>query len=79
MGSTAGDGPKQAMADVAGAVAATADDERIVCWFAETGRNGLICDHGVVAMASVKTGGTGGGVRGACDGDAAGKPGRWHG
>ena len=49
-------GRSNAMADVAGAVAATADDERIVWWFAGDGPERAYCDHGVVAMASVKTG-----------------------
>ena len=47
-------GRSNAMADVAGAVAATADDERIVWWFAGDGPERGYCDHGVVAMASVK-------------------------
>jgi len=47
-------GRSNAMADVAGAVAATADDERIVWWFAGDGPERGYCDHEVVAMASVK-------------------------
>jgi hypothetical protein len=62
-------GRSNAMADVAGAVAATADDERIVWWFAGDGPERGYCDHGVVAMASVKTGA---GRAGACAGHAMG-------
>ena len=62
-------GRSNAMADVAGAVAATAADERIVWWFAGDGPERAYCDHGVVAMASVKTGA---GRAGACAGHAMG-------
>jgi glycosyltransferase involved in cell wall biosynthesis len=67
-------GRSNAMADVAGAVAATSVDERIVWWFAGDGPERAYCDHGVVAMASVKTGAGRAGARaGHAMGDTCGE------
>jgi len=61
-------GRSNAMEDVAAAVQATAEDDRIVWWFAGDGpeKGRIYCDHPVVAMGSVKSAKGG---RGAHEGD----------